>query len=284
MILLSGKEIAQEVLQKIKQDIGIINKTGKKVTLATIQVENRADSSTYIRKKIEACNDVGIISKHFQLDETITELELLELIRELNNDNSINAIMCQLPLPSHIDEYKIVSSIKPIKDPDCMNPLNYGKLCIENKPNLIPCTPLGCLKILKQSTNLKGKHVVIMGRSDKAGKPMLELLLKEDCTVSIVHSKTAIGVRDLLLKNCDIIVVAIGKMKFLKKEMIGENQIIIDIGINFDENGKQQGDVDLESVSEVAYACTNRIGGTGATTVAHLLHNTIECAKLQGNI
>lgn len=284
MILLSGKEITTEVLQKVKQDIQTINKFGKQVTLATIQVGDRPDSSTYIRKKIEACKEVGIISKHYALPETTTEKELLNLIDKLNSDNSVNAIMCQLPLPSQIDEYKVVCAINPNKDPDCMNPLNYGKLCIESNSALKPCTPQGSLEILKSATNLKGKHVVIMGRSDKAGKPMMELLLKHDCTVSIVHSKTPIGIRDLLLKSCDIIVIAIGKMKFLKKEMIGENQIIIDIGINFDANGKQFGDVDLESVESVAYACTRRVGGTGSTTVSMLLKNTVECAKLQGII
>jgi len=282
--LINGKEIAQNLRNELKAEIdNLKSKTGKVPGLAVVQVGDVAASSVYVKAKTKSAKEVGIeVIDHHLLEQT-TEEELLQLVMKLNNQENVNGILVQLPLPEYINEQVILDSIHPDKDADGFHPLNVGKLSIasHNDQNLIiPCTPYGCLIMLKTlQINLTGKNAVVIGRSNIVGKPMAQLLLKESCTVTIAHSKT----RDLkkVCQNADIVVAAVGRPEMVKGSWIKNGAIVIDVGINRIEvniNGENKnrlvGDVDFKEAEKNASAITPVPGGVGPMTIACLLRNT----------
>ena len=282
--LINGKEIAQNLRNELKQEIDDLKtKTGKVPGLAVVQVGNVAASSVYVKAKTKSAKEVGInVIDHHLPDET-TEKELLSIVDKLNNQNNVNGILVQLPLPKHINEQLILDSIHPNKDADGFHPLNVGKLSIANHNDenlLIPCTPYGCLIMLRGlGEKLSGKNAVVIGRSNIVGKPMAQLLLKESCTVTIVHSKTK-NIEGIC-KEADIIVAAVGRPEIVKGNWIKSGAIVIDVGINrieIEEDGevknKLVGDVDFNEVSKCASAISPVPGGVGPMTIACLLRNT----------
>ena len=283
-ILIDGKQIAKDLRESLKDEIDLLKKKYNKVPgLAVVQIGNIAASSVYVKAKTKSAKEVGINVIDHHLEDSITQNELLELINRLNKNESVNGILVQLPLPKHINEQLILDSINPDKDADGFHPLNVGKLSIanSNKENLlIPCTPYGCLIMLKSiNQDLSGKNAVIVGRSNIVGKPMAQLLIKESCTVTIAHSKT-INLPDIC-KNADILIAAAGKPKMIKNNWIKNNAIVIDVGINrieVEKNGETKtklvGDVDFEDVKEKTYAISPVPGGVGPMTIACLLRNT----------
>ena len=287
--IISGKEIAQKLRDEIKKEIlELKKKYGKVPGLAVIQVGDVAASSVYVRAKTKSAKEVGIEVIDHHLDKRISENELLEIINKLNNQNNVSGILVQLPLPKNINEQKILDSINPNKDADGFHPLNVGKLSISSNINdelLIPCTPLGCLIMLKSlKIDLRGKHAVVIGRSNIVGKPMAQLLIKESCTVTIAHSKTK-NIEDEC-RRADIIIAAVGKPKIVKKKWVKKNVIVIDVGINRLENNtngkietKLVGDVDFEDVKEKCLAISPVPGGVGPMTIACLLKNTTTAFK-----
>ena len=287
--IISGKEIAQKLRDEIKKEIlELKKKYGKVPGLAVIQVGDVAASSVYVKAKTKSAKEVGIEVIDHHLDKRISENELLEIINKLNNQNNVSGILVQLPLPKNINEQKILDSINPNKDADGFHPLNVGKLSISSNINdelLIPCTPLGCLIMLKSlKIDLRGKHAVVIGRSNIVGKPMAQLLIKESCTVTIAHSKTK-NIEDEC-RRADIIIAAVGKPKIVKKNWVKKNVIVIDVGINRLENNtngkietKLVGDVDFEDVKEKCLAISPVPGGVGPMTIACLLKNTTTAFK-----
>ena len=283
-ILIDGKQIAKDLRESLKDEIDLLKKKHNKVPgLAVVQIGNIAASSVYVKAKTKSAKEVGINVIDHHLEDSITQNELLELINRLNNNESVNGILVQLPLPKHINEQLILDSINPDKDADGFHPLNVGKLSIANSNEenlLMPCTPYGCLIMLKNiNQDLSGKNAVIVGRSNIVGKPMAQLLIKESCTVTIAHSKT-INLPDIC-KNADILIAAVGKPKMIKNNWIKNNAIVIDVGINrieVEKNGETKtklvGDVDFEDVKEKTYAITPVPGGVGPMTIACLLRNT----------
>ncbi len=283
-ILIDGKQIAKDLRESLKDEIDLLKKKYNKVPgLAVVQIGNIAASSVYVKAKTKSAKEVGINVIDHHLEDSITQNELLELINRLNKNESVNGILVQLPLPKHINEQLILDSINPDKDADGFHPLNVGKLSIANSNEenlLIPCTPYGCLIMLKSiNQNLSGKNAVIVGRSNIVGKPMAQLLIKESCTVTIAHSKT-INLPDIC-KNADILIAAAGKPKMIKNNWIKNNAIVIDVGINrieVEKNGETKtklvGDVDFEDVKEKTYAISPVPGGVGPMTIACLLRNT----------
>jgi len=283
-ILIDGKQIAKDLRESLKDEIDLLKKKHNKVPgLAVVQIGNIAASSVYVKAKTKSAKEVGINVIDHHLEDSITQNELLELINRLNNNESVNGILVQLPLPKHINEQLILDSINPDKDADGFHPLNVGKLSIANSNEenlLMPCTPYGCLIMLKNiNQDLSGKNAVIVGRSNIVGKPMAQLLIKESCTVTIAHSKT-INLPDIC-KNADILIAAVGKPKMIKNNWIKNNAIVIDVGINrieVEKNGETKtklvGDIDFEDVKEKTYAITPVPGGVGPMTIACLLRNT----------
>jgi len=282
--LINGKEISQKLKSKLGDEIENLRKlTSKAPGLAVVQVGDVAASSVYVKAKTKSAKEVGIdVIDHHLSDET-TEEELLKLVDTLNNQNNVNGILVQLPLPKHINEQLILDSINPSKDADGFHPLNVGKLSIANNNDenlLIPCTPYGCLIMLKElGVNLSGKEAVVIGRSNIVGKPMAQLLLKESCTVTITHSKTK-NIEDIC-KKADIIVAAVGRPEMVKGNWIKKGAIVIDVGINRTEidvdgelKSKLVGDVDFKEASKHASAITPVPGGVGPMTIACLLRNT----------
>ena len=282
--IISGKEIAQDLRNKLKQEISDLkNKTGSVPGLAVVQVGNVAASSVYVKAKTKSAKEVGIEVIDHHLPEETTEAELLKIVGNLNNQDNVNGILVQLPLPKHINEQLILDSIHPDKDADGFHPLNVGKLSIASHNNenlLIPCTPYGCLIMLKGlGIDLSGKNAVVIGRSNIVGKPMAQLLLKESCTVTIAHSRTN-NIKEIW-KNADILVAAVGRPKMVKGDWIKNGAIVIDVGINRTtieaEGGiknKLVGDVDFDEASKNASAITPVPGGVGPMTIACLLRNT----------
>ncbi|MDC0453456.1 bifunctional methylenetetrahydrofolate dehydrogenase/methenyltetrahydrofolate cyclohydrolase FolD [Alphaproteobacteria bacterium] len=282
--IISGKEIAQDLRNKLKLEISDLkNKTGSVPGLAVVQVGNVAASSVYVKAKTKNAIEVGIEVIDHHLPEETTEQELLQIVDNLNNQNNVNGILVQLPLPKHINEQIVLDSIHPNKDADGFHPLNVGKLSIasHNDENLlIPCTPYGCLIMLKGlGVDLKGKNAIVIGRSNIVGKPMAQLLLKESCTVTIAHSKTKNI--DVIIKNSDIVIAAVGRPKMVKGDWIKKGAIVIDVGINRikvetegEIKNKLVGDVDFEEASKNASAITPVPGGVGPMTIACLLRNT----------
>ena len=282
--IINGKEIAQDLRNSLKLEIDYLRSSvGKVPGLAVVQVGNVAASSVYVKAKTKSAKEVGIEVIDHHIGEETTEKELLELVSKLNNQENVNGILVQLPLPKHINEQIILDSIHPDKDADGFHPLNVGKLSIasHNDENLlIPCTPYGCLIMLKGlGIDLSGKNAVVIGRSNIVGKPMAQLLLKESCTVTIAHSKTK-NIEEIC-KNADIVVAAVGRPKMVKGDWIKKGAIVIDVGINRitteaegEVKNKLVGDVDFDEASRNASAITPVPGGVGPMTIACLLRNT----------
>ena len=282
--IINGKEIAQDLRNKLKQEISDLkNETGSVPGLAVVQVGNVAASSVYVKAKTKSAKEVGIEVIDHHLSEETTEAKLLQIVDTLNNQKNVNGILVQLPLPAHINEQIILDSIHPNKDADGFHPVNVGKLSIasHNDGNLlIPCTPYGCLIMLKGlGIDLSGKNAVVIGRSNIVGKPMAQLLLKESCTVTIAHSKTK-NIEEICSK-ADIIVAAVGRPKMVKGGWVKKGAVVIDVGINritIEAEGelknKLVGDVDFDEASTNASAITPVPGGVGPMTIACLLRNT----------
>lgn len=277
--LINGKEISAAIKEEVKEKVLQLKSEGNEVTLAVIQVGNNPASTTYVGNKKKACEYVGIRSLAYEIPEETTEKELLELIEKLNNDASVNGILVQLPLPEHINEDKVIEAISPIKDVDGFHPMNVGALSI-GKPGFVSCTPYGIIELLKRSNvEISGKHCVVIGRSNIVGKPMASLLIRENGTVTVVHSKT-VNMKEIT-KQADILVVAIGKPKFIDDSYVKEGAVVIDVGINRDENNKLCGDVDFDSVSKIAGKITPVPGGVGPMTIAMLMNNCLEAYNFQ---
>ena len=272
--LIDGKLVSKEIREIIRSKAAKIKEESSRVAgLAAVLVGEDPASQIYVRNKRKACEDVGIYSEEHKLAETITQNELLELINKLNNDKNINGILIQLPLPSHIDESLILNSVAPDKDVDGFHPINAGYL-FEGKPSFIPCTPHGIIKMLEfYEIEIEGKNAVVLGRSNIVGKPASILLLQKNATVTICHSRT----KDLakILSAADIIVAAIGRANFVKKDMVKKGAVVIDVGINRLETGKLAGDVDFAEVSKVCSYITPVPGGVGPMTITMLLWNTV---------
>jgi methylenetetrahydrofolate dehydrogenase (NADP+)/methenyltetrahydrofolate cyclohydrolase len=277
MMIIDGKKEAALLREEIKKEILLLKeKTKKAPGLSVILIGDYAPSQIYVKNKEKNSKEVGINSEVIKYPKDITEQEVLNKIKELNNNPEVSGILVQLPLPKHINKEKIINAIHPKKDVDGFNPINVGNLA-SGYDAIIPCTPLGCLYLIKKiEKNLSGKHAVIIGRSNLNGKPMAQLLLRENCTVTIVHSKT----KDLKAEcqKADILVAAVGQANLVKGDWVKKDSIIIDVGINKVEE-KIVGDVDFESVKEKVKAITPVPGGVGPMTIACLLKNTLECFK-----
>jgi methylenetetrahydrofolate dehydrogenase (NADP+)/methenyltetrahydrofolate cyclohydrolase len=277
MILIDGKKIAAELREKLRKEVVELNAKHNKIPgLTVILIGDMTPSQIYVRMKEKAANEVGLKSEVIRYPEAVEEKTVLDKIEELNKDESISGILVQLPLPKHIDKQKVIETILPGKDVDGFHPMNVGNLS-SGYESSVPCTPLGCyLMIKKIEPNLTGKKAVMIGRSNLNGKPMAQLLLKENCTVTITHSKT----KDLKAEclEADIIVAAVGIPELVKADWVKKDAIVIDVGINKTENGIV-GDVAFDEVSKVARALTPVPGGVGPMTIACLLKNTIECFK-----
>ena len=281
-MIIDGKSIAQEVKNDLKNEILDLNSKGIIPKLAVVVVGENSASKIYVRNKKKACEEVGIYSEEFALPENTSEKELIDLIKKLNSNSDINGILVQLPLPLHISETKIAEAINPSKDVDVFNPMNTGKL-LSGNADLIPCTPKGIIELLEhKKIPLKGKHCVVIGRSNIVGKPISLLMLQKDATVTICHSKTKN--LDEICKTADIIIAAVGKPKFITKNMVKNGCVIIDVGINRSKDGTICGDVDFEEVKNIASYITPVPGGVGPMTIAMLLKNTVITTKMQNNI
>ncbi len=279
--IIDGKAISAAVKNRVKQGVEELNKKGITVGLAVIIVGEDPASKVYVANKKKACEALGIISEEYALPENTTEQELLALINELNNKKSINGILCQLPLPRHLDEKLIINSISPEKDVDAFHPQNVGRIMIGDY-DFVPCTPAGIMELLSFSgVEVEGKTCVVIGRSNIVGKPMGMLLLHKNGTVTICHSKTQ-NLKEIC-KEADILVAAVGKPLFVTADMVKEGAVVIDVGIHRGENGLC-GDVDFAAVSKKASAITPVPGGVGPMTIAMLMQNTLTAAKRQNNI
>ena len=277
MILIDGKKEAAELREKLKQEVIELKSKYKKVPgLTVILIGELAPSKIYVKNKEKSANEVGLNSEVIRYPETVDEKIVLNKIEELNNDEKVSGILVQLPLPKHIDKQKVIEKILPSKDVDGFHPMNVGNLS-SGYESSVPCTPLGCYLLIKKiEPNLNGKKAVVVGRSNLNGKPMTQLLLKENCTVTITHSKT----KDLKAEclEADIIVAAVGIPELVKGDWVKKDTIVIDVGINKTDKGIV-GDVDFEEVSKKAKALTPVPGGVGPMTIACLLKNTIDCFK-----
>ena len=276
--LIDGKKISKEIKDELKAKVEQYKKEGKECSLAVIQVGNDPASSVYVGNKKKACEYIGIGSVSYELPEETTEQELLDLIAKLNNDRKINGILCQLPLPKHIDEEKIINAISPEKDVDGFHPQSVGSLVI-GQPGFVSCTPAGIIELLKRSgIEITGKNCVVIGRSNIVGKPMSLLMLRENATVTICHSKT----KDLqaVCKQADILIVAIGKPQYIGAEYVKDGAVVIDVGIHRDENNKLCGDVKFDEVEPVASYITPVPGGVGPMTIAMLMNNCVSAMEL----
>jgi methylenetetrahydrofolate dehydrogenase (NADP+)/methenyltetrahydrofolate cyclohydrolase len=276
-MIIDGKKEAELLREEIKKEILEIKESKNKVPgLTVILIGNYAPSQIYVKNKEKNSKEVGMNSNVIKYSDDVTEKEILDKIKELNNDQNISGILVQLPLPKQIDKEKIINAIHPSKDVDGFNPVNVGNLS-SGYQGLVPCTPMGCLMLIKKvEKNLSGKHAVIIGRSNLNGKPMAQLLLKENCTVTIVHSKTKNLQQECL--KADILVAAVGVPNLVKKDWVKKDAIVIDVGIN-KLNDKIVGDVEFDQVKDIAKAITPVPGGVGPMTIACLLKNTLECFK-----
>ena len=278
--IIDGKAISAAVKARIQSEVSALSACGVTVGLAVIIVGENPASKIYVANKKKACEALGIISEEYALPEGTTEQELLELINTLNNKKSINGILCQLPLPKHLDEKLIINSIVPEKDVDAFNPYSVGRIMIGDY-DFVPCTPAGIMEMLKyEGIEIAGKSCVVIGRSNIVGKPMAMLLLHANGTVTVCHSKT--GNLKEICRNADILVAAVGKAKFVTEDMVKPGAVVIDVGMNR-ENGKLCGDVDFDAVKEKASAIPPVPGGVGPMTIAMLMQNTLTAAKRQNN-
>ncbi len=275
--LIDGKRISTQIKNELREEVAEMRALGKVPSLAVIQVGKDPASSVYVNNKKKACAYIGIESLSYELEENVSQEELLTLIEKLNQDEKVNGILVQLPLPKHIDENKVIQTISPAKDVDGFHPETVGNMCI-GTDGFLPCTPAGIIQLLKRSDiSIEGKECVIVGRSNIVGKPMALLLLRENGTVTITHSRT----KDLkeVTKRADILVVAIGKPKFITAEYVKEGAVVIDVGIHRNENNKLCGDVDFDSVAEKTSAITPVPGGVGPMTIAMLMENCVKTMR-----
>lgn len=276
--IIDGKAISAQIKEELKERVSQLKTEGIEITLAVIQVGSDPASSVYVRNKKKACENIGIRSLAYELEETTSQEELLKLVDELNSREDVNGILVQLPLPGHISEEKILNAIHPNKDVDGFHPQNVGALCI-GKAGFASCTPAGIIQLLKRSgIEIAGKECVVIGRSNIVGKPMALLLLGENGTVTIAHSKT----KDLkeVTKRADILIVAVGKPKMITAEYVKEGAVVIDVGIHRNQENKLCGDVDFESVAPKCSAITPVPGGVGPMTIAMLMYNCVEALTL----
>ena len=279
-IILDGKKVAAEIKEELKQSTeAFVELYGKRPCLAVVQVGDNPASTVYVNNKIKSCQEIGFVSKSFHYTSTMTEDELINLIADLNYDETIHGILVQLPLPEHINEANIIKVIDPKKDVDSFHPYNVGCL-MTGETSFLPCTPAGIMELLRRyNIDVAGKECVIVGRSNIVGKPIAQLLLQQNGTVIVCHSKT-----HNLAEHCrkaDILICAIGKPKFFTAEYIRPGAVVIDVGINRDENNKLCGDVDFEAVKDRAGAITPVPGGCGPLTIAMLMKNTYTAACQQ---
>jgi methylenetetrahydrofolate dehydrogenase (NADP+)/methenyltetrahydrofolate cyclohydrolase len=276
-MIIDGKKEAELLRKEIRKEVFEIKESKNKVPgLTVILIGNYTPSQIYVKNKEKNSKEVGMNSDVIKYPDEVTEKEILDKIKELNNDQNVSGILVQLPLPKQIDKEKIINAIHPSKDVDGFNPVNVGNLS-SGYQGLVPCTPMGCLMLIKKvEKNLSGKHAVIIGRSNLNGKPMAQLLLKENCTVTIVHSKTKNLQQECL--KADILVAAVGVPNLVKKDWVKKDAIVIDVGIN-KLNDKIVGDVEFDQVKDIAKAITPVPGGVGPMTIACLLKNTLECFK-----
>lgn len=280
--IIDGKLVSAKVRANVAKETEELKGKGVSVGLAVVIVGNDPASRVYVNNKKKACTEVGFISREYALPEETTQQELLDLVNELNNDKEINGILVQLPLPKHLDEKQVIEAISPMKDVDAFNAVNVGKIMIGDY-DFLPCTPAGVMEMLKEyDIDPKSKNCVVIGRSNIVGKPMAMLLLHKHGTVTICHSRT-VNLKEICA-NADILVAAIGKAKFVTADMVKEGAVVIDVGMNRDENGKLCGDVDFENVKDKAEAITPVPGGVGPMTIAMLMKNTLKAAKLQNGI
>ena len=276
--IIDGKSISAKVREKIKEETSLLIAEGVTPGLAVIIVGEDSASKVYVRNKIKACEEVGFYSENYALPENTTEEGLLSLVKQLNENPAIHGILVQLPLPKHLDANKVIAAIDPKKDVDAFHVQNVGKIML-GQYDFLPCTPAGVMKLLEYSNiDVAGKDCVVVGRSNIVGKPQAMLLMHANATVQICHSRT----RDLAKKTAaaDILIVAIGKAKFITADMIKEGAVVIDVGMDRDENGKLCGDVDFDSCFEKASYITPVPGGVGPMTISMLLENTLSAAKL----
>lgn len=274
--IIDGKAISAQIKEELKEKVSEMKQNGVNICLAVIQVGDDPASSVYVGNKKKACAYIGIESLSYELPESTTQEELLKLIEDLNGRKSVNGILVQLPLPKHIDEKAVINAIDPKKDVDGFHPQNVGNLCI-GQSGFASCTPAGIIQLLKRSgIEIAGKECVIIGRSNIVGKPMALLLLRENGTVTVTHSKT----KDLkeVTKRADILVAAVGKPKLITKEYVKEGAVVIDVGIHRNENNKLCGDVDYDDVAPICSAITPVPGGVGPMTIAMLMYNCVESA------
>ncbi|MCR4934834.1 MAG: bifunctional methylenetetrahydrofolate dehydrogenase/methenyltetrahydrofolate cyclohydrolase FolD [Lachnospiraceae bacterium] len=277
MEIIDGKLTSSIIKDELKEKVEELKKQGKTGSLAVIQVGNDPASSIYVKNKKKACEYIGIGSVSYELSENTTKEKLLDTIDELNNRSDIAGILVQLPLPKHIDEDEVIKAISPKKDVDGFHVENVGALCV-GEDGFVSCTPAGVIELLKRyNVEISGKNCVVVGRSNIVGKPMALLMLRENATVTICHSKT----KDLkaICKNADILIVAIGKPKFINDEYVKDGAVVIDVGIHRDENNKMCGDVDFDSVKEKVSKITPVPGGVGPMTIAMLMSNCVKAIE-----
>ena len=279
--MINGKKLAKETREKLKIKCDELKEKGINPKFAAIMVGNDNASQIYIRNKSKACEEIGIEFEEYLLSEKIEQKELIEKIKELNNRKDIHGILLQSPIPANLDINEAFRTIAPEKDVDGFNPLNIGKLCL-NQDTFVSCTPYGIMKLFEAyGIELEGKDVTIVGRSNIVGKPLIQCCLRKNATVTVCHSKT----KDLKkhTKDADVVIMAIGKSKFLKADMIKEGAVVIDVGINRDSEGKIAGDADFDNILSKASFITPVPGGVGPMTIAMLMNNIIKAATIQNN-
>lgn len=276
-VKIDGKLISKQIKDELKEEVAALAAQGKTCALAVIQVGNDPASSVYVGNKKKACAYIGIESIAYELPEETTEQELLSVIDKLNQDPNVHGILCQLPLPAHINEDCVIHAISPEKDVDGFHPQNVGALVIGEK-GFVSCTPAGIIQLLKRSNiEIAGKHCVVIGRSNIVGKPMALLMLRENATVTICHSRTQ-NLKEIC-READILIVAIGKPRFIGADYVKEGAVVIDVGIHRNEDNKLCGDVDFDEVEPKASYITPVPGGVGPMTIAMLMHNCVESMK-----
>lgn len=277
--IIDGKKVSAEVKARVAAEVAALKEKGVTPGLAVIIVGDDSASQVYVRNKEKACAETGMYSEKYALPAETTQEELLNLVKELNGKKEISGILCQLPLPSHLNSDIVINAIDPIKDVDAFHPVNVGKIMIGDYA-FLPCTPAGVMELIKSAgVDPEGKSCVVVGRSNIVGKPMAMLLLHKNATVTICHSKT-VNLAEIT-KQADILVAAVGRAKFITGDMIKPGAVVIDVGMNRDENGKLCGDVDFESAEKIAGAITPVPGGVGPMTIAMLMENTLTAAKIQ---
>ena len=272
--LIDGKKISKEIKDELKEKVAALKAEGKEIGMAVIQVGNDPASIVYVGNKKKACEYIGIRSESYELPEETTQEELIELIERLNNDDKIHGILVQLPVPKQINDERIINAISPLKDVDGFSPASVGALSIGQK-GFLSCTPAGIIQLLKRSNiDIEGKECVVVGRSNIVGKPMAMLLLRENATVTVCHSRTK-NLKEVC-KRADILVAAVGKPKMIDASYVKDGAVVIDVGIHRNENGKLCGDVDFDSVEPICSAITPVPGGVGPMTIAMLMNNCVE--------